>query len=58
MPPNYKWKDLITKAFSMGVDLTTRYWIFPTSDTPFAYCIYGAACSEAVIDVLTYQSYF
>ena len=27
--------------------------MFPSTKTPFAYEIYGAACSEAVIDVLT-----
>ena len=53
MPPNYKWPDLIKKALSMGVDLCARYWIFPTTETPFAYEAYGAAVSEAIVDVLT-----
>lgn len=36
MPPNYTWLDLITKAFSMGIDLTTHYWLYPSEiPTPF-----------------------
>ena len=37
----------------MGVDLCARYWIFPTTETPLAYEVYGAAVSEAIVDVLT-----
>ena len=53
MPPNYTWKDLIAKAFSLGVDLFAHYWIYPNTPNPFAYEVYGAACSEIIIDVLT-----
>lgn len=53
MPDKYTWPDLIVKAFSLGIDLTARYWSSPTSDTPYAYECYGAAVSEAIIDVLT-----
>lgn len=36
MPPNYTWLDLITKAFSMGIDLTAHYWLYPSEiPTPF-----------------------
>jgi xanthine dehydrogenase/oxidase len=53
MPPNYTWQDLIAKAYGIGADLCSRYWIFPTTDTPCAYNVYGAAVSEALIDILT-----
>jgi xanthine dehydrogenase/oxidase len=53
MPPQYTWQDLIAKAFSMGVDLCARYWLYPSTPTPFQYNVYGAAVSEALIDVLT-----
>ncbi len=50
MPPNYTWKELIAKAKSMGVDLTTRYFLTPP-DTK--YKCYGTACSESLVDILT-----
>lgn len=53
MPEKYTWPELISKAFSMGVDLSARYWLYPKSINPFQYCIYGAAVSEAIVDVLT-----
>ena len=53
MPDKYTWQDLISKAFSMGIDLSARYWIYPTTETPFAYNVYGAAVSEALVDTLT-----
>ena len=53
MPAGYTWKDLIAKAFSLGVDLFAHYWVFPNTPNPFAYEVYGAACSETIIDVLT-----
>ena len=37
----------------MGVDLTARYWLCPTTPDPCAYNVYGAAVSEAIVDVLT-----
>ncbi len=37
----------------MGVDLSARYWLYPQTKDPFEYCVYGAACSEAIVDVLT-----
>jgi hypothetical protein len=52
MDPNYTWKDLIAKAYSMGVDLSTRYWLYNKAG-PNNHTVYGAACSEATIDVLT-----
>jgi xanthine dehydrogenase/oxidase len=53
MPPNYTWQDLIAKAYYSGADLCSRYWIYPTNTTPLTYNVYGAAVSEAIIDVLT-----
>lgn len=53
MPPQYTWQDLINKAYSMGIDLSARYWIYPDTTTPMAYNVYGAALSEAIVDVLT-----
>ena len=53
MPSKYTWQDLIAKALQSGVDLTARYWIYPQTETPFAYNVYGVAVSEAVVDVLT-----
>lgn len=53
MPDKYTWADLIAKAFSLGIDLTARYWSNPSTPAPFAYNCYGAAVSEAIIDVLT-----
>ena len=54
MPPNYTWLDLIQKAFSMGVDLSAHYWLYPPAlQQPFQYNVYGAACTEALVDVLT-----
>ena len=36
MPPNYTWLDLITKAFSMGIELTAHDWLYPSEiPTPF-----------------------
>lgn len=53
MPASYTWSQLIAKAFSLGVDLSVRYWNFPTTPNPYAYEVYGAACAEVEIDVLT-----
>ena len=53
MPPDYKWPDLIQKALSMGVDLSARYNVSTKTSTPLAYEVYGAAVTEALIDVLT-----
>lgn len=53
MPDKYTWNDLIAKAFSVGVDLSARYWLYPNTETPFQYCVYGVAVSEAIVDVLS-----
>jgi xanthine dehydrogenase/oxidase len=53
MPAKYTWQDLVAKAFSLGIDLCTHYWIFPETQNPFAYCVYGTAVSESICDVLT-----
>lgn len=53
MPKTYTWPQLIAKAFSLGIDLTSRYFARPTTSTPYAYDCYGAAASEAIVDVLT-----
>lgn len=53
MPAGYTWTQLIQKATSMGIDLSARYWINDDQETPFSYEIYAAACSEAIVDVLT-----
>lgn len=59
MPENTTWKDLVTTAYFMHVDLSARYWVKPDkfeSDTlPFKipYEVYATACSEVLVDVLT-----
>jgi xanthine dehydrogenase/oxidase len=52
MPSGYSWQDLIAKAKSIGVDLCTHYWVYHP-DGPNNYRIYGAACAETTIDILT-----
>jgi hypothetical protein len=52
MPPNYTWQELIAKAYSLGVDLSTHYWL-QFGPRANEYRCYGAACSEATIDILT-----
>lgn len=56
MPANYTWADLINQASLDGIDLSARYWTNPKTKTPFAYECYGAAVSEAFVDVLTGES--
>ena len=52
MQPGFSWQELIAKAYTLGVDLSTHYWLF-NHPGPNEYRCYGAACSEATIDVLT-----
>lgn len=53
MPEGFTWKDLITKAYSKGIDLCGRYWLKPSTPLSIAYDVYGAAVSEVLLDVLT-----
>jgi xanthine dehydrogenase/oxidase len=54
MPEGYTWLQLVQKAFASGVDLTARKYNYVTDQKySIAYNIYGAACSEAILDVLT-----
>jgi xanthine dehydrogenase/oxidase len=54
MPEGYTWLQLVQKAFVSGVDLTARKYNYVTDQQySIAYNIYGAACSEAILDVLT-----
>ena len=52
MPAGYTWQDLVAKAKSMGVDLCTHYWVYHPNG-PNNYRVYGAACAETTIDILT-----
>ena len=54
MPPNSTWKELVKRAFSQNVDLSGRHWNYPfKKQDVITYFSYGAACSEAELDVLT-----
>jgi xanthine dehydrogenase molybdopterin-binding subunit B len=53
MPPNYTWAQLINKALSSGVDLTSRKRVAIPGTTPFGYYATGAAVAEVIVDSLT-----
>jgi xanthine dehydrogenase molybdopterin-binding subunit B len=55
MPEGYTWRDLISKAYLMNVDISARHFVTKDMDDPnvVKYDIYAAACSEVLIDVLT-----
>lgn len=55
MPENYKWNELVTKAFLLNTDISARYFVAKDkNDTDFIkYDIYAGACTEVLIDVLT-----
>jgi xanthine dehydrogenase/oxidase len=55
MPANYTWEQLVAKAFSLNLNLSTMYLQRPEENFKdlFNYDIDAAACSEVLIDVLT-----
>jgi xanthine dehydrogenase/oxidase len=53
MPAGYTWQQLILRAAVQGVDLSARFNENRQQTTPFVYEVYAAACSEAIVDVLT-----
>lgn len=55
MPEKYTWKELIAKAFTMHVNLSSMSLTTPTENNGdlTIYDIDAAACTEVLIDVLT-----
>ncbi len=45
MPAGYTWEELIAKATSEKLDLCSRYWITPKTETPLAYNVYAGGNS-------------
>jgi xanthine dehydrogenase/oxidase len=37
----------------MGIDLSAHYWLYPETEHPSQYCVYGVCASESIVDVLT-----
>jgi xanthine dehydrogenase/oxidase len=53
MKSGYTWQELISEAFRSKVDLSAHYYTTQPKDTLFLYDVHAAACSEAIVDVLT-----
>jgi len=56
LPSGYTWNQLISTAFSQGVNLSATAFFDPTQNDngyEFSYFVYGAACSVVELDVLT-----
>ncbi len=53
MPPNSTWAQLINKALSSGIDLTSRKCVAIPGTAPFGYYANGAAVAEVIVDSLT-----
>ena len=53
MPKGYTWAELINKANSSGVNLTAQALVIQNGPNTFEYYVYGAAVTEAIVDVLT-----
>ncbi|KAI5634816.1 molybdopterin-binding domain of aldehyde dehydrogenase domain-containing protein [Phthorimaea operculella] len=49
--PNASWEEVIEAAFTAGVDLQTHAFVGP--DDKAGYDIFGVACAEVELDVLT-----
>nr|XP_039264202.1 indole-3-acetaldehyde oxidase-like [Styela clava] len=47
------WSDKISKCFENGVNLTSQYWVFNNSKNIVTYNCYGAALTEAELDIIT-----
>lgn len=50
------WHELIATAVGLGVDLQARGRVYPSTPDTFKYMSYGAAVTEAEVDVLTGDS--
>ncbi|XP_025087515.1 xanthine dehydrogenase-like [Pomacea canaliculata] len=53
---NPTWQQLVTACYQQGVDLCARFMTNPQDKYDCHYNVYGAAVTEAEIDVLTGQS--
>ncbi|CAB4025693.1 xanthine dehydrogenase oxidase-like, partial [Paramuricea clavata] len=51
--PSATWVEIIEKCYSLGVDLSAKYMVYPQNSHEFNYNTYGSTCTEAEIDVLT-----
>ncbi|XP_065846688.1 xanthine dehydrogenase/oxidase-like [Oscarella lobularis] len=47
------WPEIAKEALKMDIDLSAKAWAGRSGDTIFCYFVYGAACTEVEIDVLT-----
>ena len=54
MPAKDTCPELISKAGQMGVDLTARYWLYPTTPDPCAYNVWivegGFTCVQVLVE--------
>jgi xanthine dehydrogenase molybdopterin-binding subunit B len=55
MPEGYTWSELIAKAFSMHLNLSTMFLTVPKENNGdlTIYDIDAAGCTEVLVDVLT-----
>lgn len=51
LPENTSWPEIIESCHLAGIDLTARYEFKPSDAKPYA--VYGCACAEIELDVLT-----
>jgi xanthine dehydrogenase/oxidase len=55
--PNATWEQVIAKAVSMGIDLSTRSWTTCSGPDMMNYFSYAVVVSESQIDILTGETH-